>query len=112
MLGKGACEQIGKLLPLVIPNDDEPPGRDLPMVGTAHGDGQDSLKVLRRGSRFNQISRLGGPARFEEGEGRGSVNESHAKRLTAQPVGNNRLHKCVFAVRVPPKSNRPRQDGQ
>ena len=78
------------------------------MVRRSHGDGQDMFELAGGGSGGDEVARLSRAAGFEQRKGGRAVVQSHAVRIAVQPVGNNRLHKRVFAARVPPKSNRPR----
>jgi hypothetical protein len=66
MLRKSARKEIGKLLALILPDDDEAPRRDLAVIGGPHRDGQDSLELGLGWSWFDQLPGPAGATRFEE----------------------------------------------
>ena len=64
---QGAAKQHSKLLALLLPDKDEPPRGEFPVIRHAHGDLQDLLQLVVRRARTDHLARASGSAGSEQG---------------------------------------------
>ena len=67
--GKRLAKQPLECIALVLINENEPPGRELAMIGDTSGDREDAFHFLWRRAWPNELARFSRATGFQEGEG-------------------------------------------